>query len=150
MARSRDLTPEAEIARDCLATRLRLLNRRVTNIYDDALRPLGIRVSQMNILVAIAAAGPLRAVDVASHLHLDASTLSRDLERLLELSWIEVISGESRKRLLQATPRGREMIAKALPRWREAQRRARQVLSPSAAAAITRAVESLQQTENPE
>ena len=42
------------IARTCIAVRLRLLNRVVTNLYDDALRPLGLKVSQVNILVVMA------------------------------------------------------------------------------------------------
>jgi len=45
------------IARTCIAVRLRLLNRVVTNLYDDALRPLGLKVSQLNILVATAKLG---------------------------------------------------------------------------------------------
>ena len=39
------------ISRTCIAVRLRLLNRVVTNFYDDALRPLGLKVSQLNILI---------------------------------------------------------------------------------------------------
>jgi hypothetical protein len=48
------------IARDCIAVRLRLLNRVVTNLYDDALRPLGMKVSQFNILVVTAKLGLAR------------------------------------------------------------------------------------------
>ena len=39
----RGTEPHDVIARDCLAARLRMLNREVTGIYDDALRPLGWR-----------------------------------------------------------------------------------------------------------
>src|SRR5882724_1755661 len=42
------------ISRTCIAVRLRLLNRVVTNFYDDALRPLGLKVSQLNILIVTA------------------------------------------------------------------------------------------------
>src|SRR5881409_628547 len=48
------------IARTCIAVRLRLLNRVVTNFYDDALRPLGLKVSQLNILIVTAKPGPAR------------------------------------------------------------------------------------------
>ncbi len=43
-----------KVASECVAVRLRMLNRVITNIYDDALRPLDLKVSQMNILVAAA------------------------------------------------------------------------------------------------
>ena len=41
------------IAGQCLAVRVRLLNRTITAIYDDALRPLGLTVGQLNILVVV-------------------------------------------------------------------------------------------------
>ena len=44
-------TPADIIFEQCLAGRLRILNRVVTNMYDEALRPLGVKTSQLNILV---------------------------------------------------------------------------------------------------
>ena len=41
------------MAKECIATRVRLLNRVVTKAYDDCLRPLGLRTAQQTILVAI-------------------------------------------------------------------------------------------------
>ena len=48
------------IAHECLASRIRLLNRLVTAAYDTALRPHGLRIGQLNLLVSIASRGPLR------------------------------------------------------------------------------------------
>ena len=45
------------ISKTCIAVRLRLLNRVITNFYDDALRPLGLKVSQLNLLVVAAKRG---------------------------------------------------------------------------------------------
>jgi len=50
------------ISRTCIAVRLRLLNRVVTNFYDDALRPLGLKVSQLNILIVTVKLGLARLV----------------------------------------------------------------------------------------
>src|SRR5207247_10863555 len=63
------------ISRTCIAVRLRLLNRVVTNFYDDALRPLGLKVSQLNILIVTARLGLARPAQVCKVLQLDASTL---------------------------------------------------------------------------
>src|ERR1051325_8092453 len=80
-----------EIATSCVAKRLRLLNRVVTNIYDDVLRPLDLKVSQMNILVAAAKMGTARPIEVCEHLHLDVSTLCRNVERMKVRGWLEVV-----------------------------------------------------------
>jgi len=136
-------TPEREIVRDCLATRLRLLTRLVTGLYDAALRPHGIRTSQMNVLVAVACFGPVRAVDVARRLCLDVSTLSRDLERLLARGWVRATPGKGRAKLLEATAAGRRLIAGALDDWRAAQRKARKLLTPAAADAVAAAVDAV-------
>ena len=143
MAGSKRTSPECEMAASCLATRLRLLNRVVSGIYDDALRSHGIRVSQMNILVAIARMGSPRAVDVARWLQLDASTLSRDLERLIKRGWVRTSPGKGRATRLEATPAGRLLIQSALGDWRTAQKKTRDLLSPAAVDAILGAVDAL-------
>ena len=70
---------------------MRMLNRVVTNIYDEALRPLGLKVSQMNILAATLKMGVARPAAVCQRLHLDESTLSRNVERMKAKGWLEVV-----------------------------------------------------------
>src|SRR5215471_20177982 len=82
------------IARTCVAVRLRLLNRVVTNFYDEALRPLGLKVSQLNILIVTARLGLARAAQVCEILQLDTSTLSRNVERMKAHGWLEVVPDE--------------------------------------------------------
>src|SRR5215467_15730861 len=82
------------IARNCIAVRLRLLNRVVTNLYDDALRPLGLKVSQLNILVVTAKLGLAQPAKVCDLFRLDASTLSRNVERMRARGWLEIVPGE--------------------------------------------------------
>jgi hypothetical protein len=79
------------ISKTCIAVRLRLLNRVVTNLYDDALRPLGLRVSQLNLLVVTAKLGLARPARVCEILQLDASTLSRNVKPLQAHGWLEVV-----------------------------------------------------------
>src|SRR6266496_818651 len=82
------------IVRNCLAVRLRLLNRVVTKLYDDALRPLGLKVSQLNILVVAAKLGVARPAQVCEILQLDTSTLSRNVKPLQAHGWLEVVPEE--------------------------------------------------------
>ena len=118
-----------KVASECVAVRLRMLNRVITNIYDDALRSLDLKVSQMNILVAAAKIGTARPIEVCEHLHLDVSTLSRNVERMKARGWLEVVANEDgRSQPFRLTPRGRKLLEKAIPAWSEAQQRVKQVL----------------------
>src|SRR5262245_59283094 len=113
------------IARTCIAVRMRLLNRVITNIYDEALRPLGIKTSQMNILVVTAKMGLARPAKVCEFLQLDASTLSRNVERMRANGWLEIVSEEdARAQPFRLTAQGRRIIDRAAPAWQKAQRRA--------------------------
>jgi DNA-binding MarR family transcriptional regulator len=106
-----------------------MLNRVITNIYDDALRGLDLKVSQMNILVAAAKMGTARPIDVCEHLHLDVSTLSRNVERMRARGWLEVVPDEDgRSQPFRLTPRGGKLLEKAVPAWSEAQRQVKQLL----------------------
>src|SRR3954469_25075445 len=81
--------PAAElIAGECLAVRVRTLNRAVTALYDEALRPHGLRVGQLNLLVAVARAGTARPGDLCRILRMDKSTLSRDVEVMRRNGWV--------------------------------------------------------------
>jgi DNA-binding MarR family transcriptional regulator len=131
-----DAAPECRIAGECLAGRVRVLNRVVTGIYDAALRPYKIRISQMNILVVIAAVGPVRATDVSRRLKLDKSTLSRDLDRLLARRLVRARPAEGRTKNLEATDAGRALIEKVMPAWEIAQERVRAILG----AALTKEI----------
>src|ERR1700681_806505 len=82
------------ISKTCIAVRLRLLNRVVTNFYDDALRPLGLKVSQLNILIVTARLGLARPDQVCKILQLDTSTLSRNVKPLQAHGWLEVVQEE--------------------------------------------------------
>lgn len=136
-------TAEEIMFAECLAGRVRVLNRVITKIYDDAARPLGVRVSQMNILVTVAVLGPIRAVDVCKRLQLDKSTMSRDLERMIENKWITSTPGEGRANLLEATRRGRALIRLTLPAWRKAQAQAVELLGVETIAGIQSAIAGL-------
>ena len=136
------------ISRTCIAVRLRLLNRVITSLYDDALRPLGLKVSQLNILVVTARLGLARPAQVCDILQLDASTLSRNVKPLQAHGWLEVVPEEdARAQPFRLTPQGKRLIEKAVPAWEEAQRRATELLGEEGLALLDRAVKKLRQSE---
>src|SRR5438270_10013844 len=132
------------IAKTCIAVRLRLLNRVVTSFYDDALRPLGLKVSQLNILIVTAKLGLARPVQVSKILQLDTSTLSRNVERMRAHGWLEVVPDEdARTQPFRLTSPGRRLIDKAVPAWEEAQRQASELLGDDGMALLNKATTKL-------
>ncbi|MBZ5552753.1 MAG: MarR family winged helix-turn-helix transcriptional regulator [Acidobacteriia bacterium] len=133
-----------QIAEECIAVRLRLLTRAVTRLYNQALRPHGLTVSQMNILVAASCLGQARPRDICRVLHLEKSTLSRDVERMRLQGWLKRSAGEDgRTSLLQVTTAGARFLEKAIPAWREAQQRARALLGEQGWSVLDRTAAAL-------
>ena len=145
MARAKDDLPAAElIAGECLGVRVRTLNRAVTALYDEALRPHGLRVGQLNLLAAVARMGTARPGDLCRFLRMDKSTLSRDVELMRRNGWLEVDgSGDKRARPLRISAEGRALLEAVVPAWQQAQKRARAMLGGEATAALGRAVDRL-------
>ena len=131
---------EQQIASECLATRIRRLNRIVSSIYDEALRPFGVKISQLNILVATATHERSRPADLCRTLDLDPSTLSRNLRILHRRGWIEYLEdqGDARAQPFRLTAAAEELIVRAYPAWLTAQLRAEEALGPEAAAVLRR------------
>lgn len=128
------------IAESCIAVRLRLLNRVVTNLYDEALRPLKLKTAQLNILVVAARLGVAQPAQVCEFLQLDASTLSRNVERMRANGWLEIVPGDdARAQPFRLTAAGKRLIEKAAPAWEKAQRQAEKLFSESGTALLDQA-----------
>ncbi len=132
------IKPDQEVidrmAKECLAVRIRILNRAITALYDDALRPLGVKISQINILVVTAKLGVAHPGRICDLLHMDASTLSRNAERMIAHGWLEVIpSSDARMQPLRVTREGMKLVKRATPSWEKAQARARLLLGDASA-----------------
>ncbi len=136
------------IAKTCIAVRLRLLNRVVTNFYDDALRPLGLKVSQLNILIVTAKLDLARPAQVCKILQMDTSTLSRNVKPLQAHGWLEVVTEQdARAQPFRLTPKGKRLIEKAIPAWEEAQQRAAELLGEEGVTLLDRAAKKLRQSQ---
>jgi len=120
------------IATNCLSVRLRLMNRMVGAIYDEALRPHGIKASQLNILVAVSAFGRVTSRQLCRVLHMDTSTFSRAVARLKKNRWLRVEpSGEGKVLKIQVTNEGLKKIEQVYPDWQRAQAKALEALGES-------------------
>ncbi len=119
-----------------------MLDRSITNLYDDALRPLKLKITQLNILLVIGKHGIARPTQICQLLRMDASTLSRNADRMLARGWLEVASApDARAQPLRLTRRGARLIEQSVPAWEEAQAKVEHLLGRTGVLAIMKNAE---------
>jgi DNA-binding MarR family transcriptional regulator len=130
MRRQSQASPAADqMARECIAVRVRLINRVISALYDEALRPYGLRISQANILSAAGCMEDARPTDLAKVLRIEKSTLSRDLELMKRKRWVESDPPEGgRNQTIRLTPEGTKLLGKIQPSWEQAQVEVRRLI----------------------
>jgi DNA-binding MarR family transcriptional regulator len=137
MGRGKVIPDAAEVIRDCIVTRLRMASRVITKVYDDALRPCGLKVSQMALLAVAHDRGLIRQSEVGAELQLDDSTLSRNLELMRTKGWLEKVSADdARVHSYRLTAEGRTLLGKSIPAWRNAQAKAQGLLGDAGVQAL--------------
>jgi DNA-binding MarR family transcriptional regulator len=117
----------------CVCSTLRMVSRAVTQLYDDVLRPSGLRVTQYSILATIARLGEANLRQLEHALAIDQTTLTRSLN-LLERNHLitRVPHPDGRIKAMTLTSRGRRALASARPLWARAQDKVLRELGPTA------------------
>lgn len=106
----------------CTNMKLRQLMRRVSQRYDAEVGKTGLRGTQYSLLSHVVKLAPVRPVDLARAMKIDASTLTRNLKPLIDAGWVTLAAGaDGRSRLVSATDAGRDKRQQAQRRWRVAQ-----------------------------
>ena len=106
----------------CTNLKLRQLMRRVAQLYDAEVGRAGLKTTQYSLLSYVAKLGPLRPVDLARGMKIQASTLTRNLSPLIEAAWVRLEPGpDARSRLVTVTEAGRQKRQEAQRHWRIAQ-----------------------------
>jgi DNA-binding MarR family transcriptional regulator len=121
----RDDLPSVSELTACTCLHLRMLTRRVTQLYDAALEPASLTITQFSLLANLLMSPDVSMGALAKDLMMDPTTLTRTLRPLEERGLISIQSGENdrRRRSLSATPAGRAAFKKAVPLWRAARSR---------------------------
>ena len=118
-----------EIGRTCACFKVRKAARAITNLYEEVLRPSGLRATQFSLLMATRVMGPVTVVKLAQVTVMDRTTLTRNLQILERRGLITIKHGEDRReREINLTAVGMEVLTKAIPLWEEAQERVRKGL----------------------
>ena len=102
----------------CVCNTLRMVSRAVTQLYDDVMRPSGLRVTQFSILGTIARMGEANLRQLEDTLAIDQTTLTRSLNLLERGGVIErVPRPDGRIKAMRLTSKGRRALEVARPLW---------------------------------
>jgi DNA-binding MarR family transcriptional regulator len=106
----------------CTCANLRKTTRVVTQAYNDALRPVGLRATQFTVLAKLARKGKAPLSQLAEALVMDRTTLTRNLKPLERRELIRIESEEDQRvRYISLTDAGKQVFEDALPQWQQVQ-----------------------------
>ena len=112
-----------KITETCVMQHLRKTARGVTQLYEESLKQVGLTAGQFSTLVAVARNESVALTPLAEELGMDRTTLTRALSPMERNGWIHtaIRDGDARVRTVELTEAGRDLLAEATIRWREAQ-----------------------------
>ncbi len=114
----------AAAAEACGCLNIRKASRVVTQLFDEALEPTGLRSTQLAILITVAGHGPASVAKLSRELVMDPSTLARNLQPLVQQGLIEKTPGPTgNRKLISLSEDGTAAVARAIPLWEAAQKR---------------------------
>ena len=107
---------------DCTCANLRKAARVVTQAYDAALQPVGLKATQFTLLATLTRLGDTPLTRLADALVMDRTTLTRNLKPLVREGYVRIDQEEDQRvRKVGLTAAGQEAFDKARPRWVRAQ-----------------------------
>lgn len=113
----------------CTCVNLRRASRAITRIYDSALEPSNLKITQYSVLANILRSGPVSISNLSRILNLDRTTLVRNLKALEAAGYVEnAAASDPRERLVAISATGRKAVETAFPYWQKAQKQIREHL----------------------
>ncbi|KDA03382.1 transcriptional regulator [Hyphomonas oceanitis SCH89] len=111
-----------DVAGRCAAVRTLGTARVITRHFDDALRPVGLTITQFTLLITIGRMKPESISEIGQWLNIDRTSLTRNLKPLEDAGYvIRGKEGPARKRKIDLTTAGAQILEKAYPLWQRAQ-----------------------------
>ena len=108
----------------CTCFNLRKASRVITQLFDRAMKPYGLRGTQFSILAVLSAAGPETITRISDILEMDRTTLTRNLKPMEKTDMIRLVQGEDpRSKKVLITPKGRKTFVSVFPLWEKTQNR---------------------------
>jgi DNA-binding MarR family transcriptional regulator len=108
----------------CLCSSFRRTARALSQVYEEAMRPTGLRITQFTILQALARTGEVKQGRLGEILVMDSTSLTRTLRIMRQQGWIAERRGEDqRERWLKLSKAGEAKLKIATASWEKVQAR---------------------------
>ena len=108
----------------CLCSSFRRTARALSQVYEEAMRPTGLRITQFTILQALARTGEVKQGRLGEILVMDSTSLTRTLRIMRQQGWIAERRGEDqRERWLKLSKAGEAKLKIATATWEKVQAR---------------------------
>src|SRR5271154_5570156 len=125
----------------CTCGSLRKASRRISQFYDTALAPVGIKSTQYSILHEVdrgSLEGPVTMCELATAMVMDRSTLGHNLKPLErdDLVVLRLSADDRRKRYVELTQKGKSILQRARRLWRQAEGRFEKIFGKQPAAEL--------------
>jgi DNA-binding MarR family transcriptional regulator len=125
----------------CTCGSLRKASRRISQFYDTALAPVGIKSTQYSILSEVdrgSVSGPMTMCELATAMVMDRSTLGHNLKPLErdDLVILKLSADDRRKRYVELTKKGRSLLLRSRRLWRQAEGRFEKIFGKESAAEL--------------
>ena len=133
------------IAKNSFCYKTRAASRTITRLYDDALKPTGLKANQFSMLVAINLQAPVSISQLAESLCMERTTLTRNLRPLEKESLVKITDGVGRTRHAHLTEHGKEILTMARPLWKKAQEKINVNLGEQDIATMSRLLNKISQ-----
>ncbi len=116
------MTTCRDVVENCYGANLRKVTRMLSQVYDDALRPVDLRLTQFTLLAHLRVRGEMTVTRFADLMAMERSALARTLKPLERRGLVRLDHGRDRRtRVAALTASGEETVETALPRWEAAQ-----------------------------
>ncbi len=112
----------AQIATRCACFNFRKASRAITQLFDAALAPTGMRSTQFTVLIGLALSKSIGISALADMLAIDRTTLTRSLKPLLRQGYVGFVPAKDRRtRAVALLAKGRRALENSFPHWEIAQ-----------------------------
>ena len=128
----------------CYCIKLRKASRKISALYDEALKPFGINVAQYSLMKIVLRTKAINLTDLAREAELERSTMGRNVQVLKRMGLLTYGKGDDqREQLISLSPEGKAVLDQALPAWTACQRNIESRIGSRAANAVEDPLRSL-------